>query len=83
MEIADKICCFNRKFAEDQGYAFRDNISWIEDLKNMNQDSMKFFDSVTGRQLFHAPVSRTLEEFIDESKKHGWPSFRDQEVNWD
>ena len=49
----------------------------------MNQDSMKFFDSVTGRQLFHAPVSRTLEEFIDESKKHGWPSFRDQEVNWD
>ena len=41
-----------------------------------------FFDSVTGRQLFHAPVCRTLKEFIDESKKHGWPSFRDQEVNW-
>ena len=23
-----------------------------------------------------------MEEFLDESKHHGWPSFRDQEVIW-
>ena len=24
-----------------------------------------------------------MDEFLTESKNHGWPSFRDQEVNWD
>jgi hypothetical protein len=24
-----------------------------------------------------------MEEFLVESRAHGWPSFRDQEVNWD
>lgn len=24
-----------------------------------------------------------MDEFIDESKVHGWPSFRDQEVVWE
>lgn len=24
-----------------------------------------------------------MEDFVIESKKHGWPSFRDEEVNWD
>ena len=42
-----------------------------------------FYDSVTGKPLFRAPIGRTWEEFIDESKKHGWPSFRDQEVVWE
>ena len=42
-----------------------------------------FYDSVTGNRLFSAPVGRSLEEFIQESKAHGWPSFRDEEVNWE
>ena len=29
-----------------------------------------------------APVDRTFDEFLQESKNHGWPSFRDAEVNW-
>ena len=31
--------------------------------------------------LFRA--GRTFEEFVAESKSHGWPSFRDEEVVWD
>jgi hypothetical protein len=40
-----------------------------------------FYDSVTGKPLFIAPRGRSFEEFQNESKKHGWPSFRDQEVD--
>jgi hypothetical protein len=32
--------------------------------------------------LFSAPVGREMDEFIEESRQHGWPSFRDNEVNW-
>ena len=42
-----------------------------------------FYDSNTGMPLFFAPRGRTMEEFLVESRAHGWPSFRDQEVNWD
>lgn len=30
-----------------------------------------------------APVDRSVDAFIAESKVHGWPSFRDSEVIWD
>jgi hypothetical protein len=43
---------------------------------------MKFYDSNTGNLLFAAPKSRTHQEFWTESNLHGWPSFRDDEVNW-
>ena len=42
-----------------------------------------FFDSITGKPLFKAPLGRSLEEFVLESQKHGWPSFRDDEVIWE
>ena len=32
---------------------------------------IKFYDSVTGKLLFTAPVGRTMEEFLVESQKHG------------
>ena len=44
---------------------------------------IRFYDSNTGKLLFEAPKGRTWEEFVRESKSHGWPSFRDQEVEWD
>lgn len=44
-------------------------------------EAVKFYDSNTGKELFTAPVGRSWAEFISESKKHGWPSFRDQEVS--
>ncbi len=42
-----------------------------------------FYDSVTGRPLFVAPRGRTFAEWEAESRSHGWPSFRDEEVIWD
>ena len=45
--------------------------------------SITFYDSVTGKPLFIAPRGRTMEEFKKESRSHGWPSFRDEEVVWD
>jgi hypothetical protein len=39
-----------------------------------------FYDSVTGAALFVAPRGRSMEAFLAESRAHGWPSFRDEEV---
>ena len=47
------------------------------------QGETTFYDSVTGRPLFIAPRGRSWEDFEAESRSHGWPSFRDQEVVWD
>ena len=42
-----------------------------------------YYDSVTGKPLFIAPKGRSFEEFVTESRHHGWPSFRDEEVVWE
>jgi len=79
-EVADRICNFNRHYAEFAGYW--QTTDFIKSLKDAEQP-VKFYDSVTGVLLFTAPVGRTMEEFLKESQSHGWPSFRDDEVNWD
>ena len=79
-ETADRICNFNRHYAEFAGYS--QGTKFLEELSTMEQP-IKFYDSVTGQLLFTAPMGRTLEEFLVESQGHGWPSFRDEEVNWD
>jgi peptide methionine sulfoxide reductase MsrB len=48
-----------------------------------DKPTIDFYDSNSGKKLFTAPVGRTWDQFIAESKAHGWPSFRDEEVNWD
>ena len=77
-DMADDICCFNRHYAEPTGYAW--GTSWPDDVTEAPQD---YYDPVTGRPLFRAPVGRSRESFLAESKAHGWPSFRDAEVYWD
>jgi len=42
-----------------------------------------FYDSNSGKPLFVAPRGRTLDQFLMESRAHGWPSFRDEEVVWE
>ena len=44
-------------------------------------EKVTFHDTVTGLPLFTAPRGRSWAEFIAESKDHGWPSFRDDEVH--
>lgn len=78
-QVADKICNFNRHYAEYSGYFLR--TSWQEEIPH-NGDSTTYYDSNSGKPLFQAPGSRSFADFLRESKAHGWPSFRDDEVNW-
>lgn len=74
-----------RHYAEHSGYFLKTKFT-SEALKELEASEAKevtFYDSNTGKPLFHAPVNRTWEEFIIESKNHGWPSFRDDETNWE
>ncbi|ABO96205.1 predicted protein [Ostreococcus lucimarinus CCE9901] len=75
-ELADRICNFNRHYAEHAGYAWSTN--WISEVKDKGE--VTYYDSVTGAPLFIAPRGRTWAEFEKESRAHGWPSFRDAEM---
>ncbi|KAG8459317.1 hypothetical protein KFE25_014162 [Diacronema lutheri] len=76
-KVADNICCFNRHFAERSGYWAATSF-----LKEANREKTVFRDPVTGRPLFVAPVGRSFSDFEAESRQHGWPSFRQNEVVW-
>lgn len=77
---ADEICCFNRHYAEHSGYFL--TTPFVSEESSHGREIV-FRDSVTGAPLFIAPRGRTFEQFLEESRAHGWPSFRDQEVVWD
>lgn len=82
-DVADRICNFNRHYAEHSGY-YAKLPDFMNEAKSTPADAeMKFYDSNTGKLLFSAPRGRTMDEFLSESRNHGWPSFRDNEVNWD
>lgn len=76
---ADRICNFNRHYAEHAGYWTTTNFMKEVDRENPTD----YYDSVTGKKLFTAPLGRNMDDFLKESASHGWPSFRDEEVNWD
>jgi len=82
-ENADRICNFNRHYAEYRGYWT--STKFVEEAKAEYEANgeVKFYDSNTGNLLFVAPKGRTFKEFMTESVSHGWPSFRDEEVLWD
>mmetsp|Transcript_30628 Transcript_30628/g.46702 ORF Transcript_30628/g.46702 Transcript_30628/m.46702 type:complete len:213 (+) Transcript_30628:111-749(+) len=86
-KTADRICNYNRHFAEHAGY-FRSGKRQTEFLKAVEEakkrkEKITFYDSNTGYPLFTAPVNRSWDAWLLESKNHGWPSFRDDEVNWE
>ena len=83
-DTADHICSFNRHYAEHAGYAWGPTISWVRECKNLEDgETLTYYDSVSGKPLFEAPKGRTMEHFMQESRAHGWPSFRDDEVVWE
>lgn len=84
-DTADRICNFNRHYAEHSGYFLTTKFitEGKKELEASDKKQITFYDSNTGKPLFYAPVNRTWDEFIAESKNHGWPSFRDEETNWD
>ena len=81
-KLANRICNYNRHHAEYSGY-FEDTLFFEEERKSASeQNPVNFHDSNTGKQLFVAPIGRTFRQFEKESKSHGWPIFRDVEVDW-
>jgi hypothetical protein len=80
-KVADKICNFNRHYAEHSGYW----LSCPQFAEAVNAGPVEFFDPNTGKRLFFFPGSagRSAKDVLAESKSHGWPSFRDDEVDWD
>jgi len=64
-KLADKISNYNRHFAEFGGY-FQETS--FEDVVRAANGPVTFYDSNTGKPLFQAPIGRSADEFIDESK---------------
>merc|ERR1740130_1801199 len=61
---------------------------WEKETSFLSEESeasgeITFYDSNTGKPLFFGPKGRDWNSFVKESKVHGWPSFRDSEVNWE
>ena len=77
--VADRICCFNRHYAEHSGYWLR--TQFLAEVDRAVETT--FYDSVSGSPLFVAPRGRSFGAFEGESRDHGWPSFRDAEVAWE
>lgn len=84
-DLADRICNFNRHGAEGKHY-FERATDFLSEARALEEpESMDFFDSNTRNLLFAVPSDdgRSWGDFLDESIRHGWPSFRDEEVNWE
>lgn len=77
-DTAQRICCNNHRYAEYQGYLDAPEVDLFSKLDPTVETV--FYDSVCGIPLFIAPRGRTFEEFKAESLKHGWPSFRPEEI---
>jgi len=75
---------FNRFYSERPGYWLQRK-PFLKELKGKVEEGEKevFYDSSTGKLLFTAPIDRSWEDWIQETRDHGWPSFRDNEVNWE
>ena len=73
----DRYGCGFRYFAELGGYAFQSSLTFeqtvmTEAATTHTKHPITFYDSVTGKPLFVAARHRTVEQFIAESKMHGW-----------
>lgn len=81
-DVADRICNYNRHYAEYSGYF--EETSFLAEESDMASEAtpIDFYDSNTGKLLFTVPKGRSFQDFVTESRRHGWPSFRDSEVNW-
>eukprot|EP00043_Microstomoeca_roanoka_P025962 m.10393 g.10393 ORF g.10393 m.10393 type:complete len:163 (-) comp6020_c0_seq1:257-745(-) len=78
-KVANRVCAHNRHYAEHAGYF--EETKFLEEVEKDKPTT--FYDPVTQKPLFTAPMARTFDEFATESHHHGWPSFRDNEVNWE
>ena len=66
-KLADRICSFNRHYAEPSG-SFLGTGFLAAARKDAAAGPITFYDSVTGRPLFRAPIGRSFADFEAESK---------------
>ena len=63
------------QFAEQSGYWL--STSFLSEVTAGGPPSSDspviFYDSNTGKELYKAPIGRSWEDFVAESKRHGWP----------
>jgi hypothetical protein len=79
---AGEVCCWNRHGAERKYSWEKVTAFWaeVDKLKTIPGSTITFYDTITQKPLYVAPVGRPWDDFIKESKDHGWPSFRDTEI---
>jgi peptide methionine sulfoxide reductase MsrB len=78
MSTSERICCNNHRYAEYRGYLEAPEVDFFGKLSPDIETI--FYDSVCGIPLFIAPRGRSFDDFKEESLKHGWPSFRPEEI---
>ena len=73
VQTADRICNFNRHYAEFAGYW--EQTSFLKEESEASGE-ISFYDSNTGNELFTAPKGRSFEQFVKESRGSGpvWKS---------
>jgi len=84
--VADRVCCFNANGVDAEPARFFAGTHLERELREAESAGalpLLFRDSVTGKAVFKAPVGRSVDAFLAESARHGWPSFRDPEVVWE
>jgi peptide methionine sulfoxide reductase MsrB len=79
-DVAAEIGCFNRAGAEPKGSWERTGLPKAAARKQGGKSTITFYDTISGLPLFVAPRNRSMEQFVEESRAHGWPSFRDAEL---
>jgi hypothetical protein len=57
---------FGSHYAEFSGY-FEGRTKFLQEAKNSTQP-IEFYDSNTGKLLFTAPIGRSMDDFLIESK---------------
>ena len=58
-DIANRIACFNRHYAETRKYAFTGDRTFLTYLESSGDD-ITYYDSITGKELFYGPKSRSM-----------------------
>ena len=76
-QLASSIACFNRRGAEPSGSYeasadFLEAAAAVAAATPQGEATITFYDAATRRPLFIAPRNRTMDDFLVESKRHGW-----------
>jgi len=78
LSLVEAVCCDSRnaRYAEPQN--LYTEVALFAQLDSSGVTT--FYDSASQLPLFRAPVGRTFAAFRADTRTHGWPSFRGDEI---